>query len=299
MSHTRWHPARRLPTSPAYNEKSECLSQAKLCGMIEILRHLGAGTRVLDLGALTGSFPAEYCPGAVVVRVDLELPAPGTCDGFVQADAGCLPFPDRCFDAVIANHSLEHIRGLSAALGEIGRVVRPDGSLFVAVPDASTFSDRLFRWIYQEDSGHINPFCSSDALAAGITNATGLKLSASRALYSSFEYLNRYYFPARSSWRLRAVGNGNRRCIVALSYAARLFDRVFHTRASAYGWAFYFGNVREQVEQESWSNVCVGCGAGHSAPWLQISNLVRRRWLIFQAYSCPACGSRNLFTRDK
>ena len=266
--------------------------------MIEILRHLPPGARVLDVGALTGSFPTDYCPGAVVVRVDLELPAPGTCPGFVQADAGCLPFPDRCFDAVIANHSLEHIRGLPTALGEIGRVVRPDGSLFVAVPDASTFSDRLFRFAYQDNSGHINPFCSADALAADITRATSLELKATRSLYSSFEYLNRYYFPARGSWRLRAVGNGNRRCIVALSYATRLFDRVFHTRTSAYGWAFYFGNLDEEVEQGSWSNVCVGCGAGHPASGLLASNLVRR-WIIFEAYSCPRCGSRNLFTPDK
>jgi hypothetical protein len=267
--------------------------------MIEILRNLRPGARVLDLGALTGSFPTDYCPGAAVVRVDLEAPAPGTSDGFVRADAGCLPFPNHCFDAVIANHSLEHIRGLSAALGEIGRVVRPNGGLYVAVPDASTFSDRLFRWVYQEDSGHVNPFCSADGLAAEITGATGLKLAAARALYSSFEYLNRYYFPARTSWRLWAVGNGNRRCIVGLSYAARLFDRVFHTRASAYGWALYFGDVREAVEQGAWSNVCVGCGAGHPAPWLLQNNLVRRHWLFFRAYSCPACGSRNLFTPDK
>jgi Methyltransferase domain len=266
--------------------------------MIEILRNLRPGARVLDLGALTGSFPAGYCPGANVVRVDLEVPAPGTCDGFVQADAGRLPFPDRSFDAIIANHSLEHIQGLSAALGEIGRVVRPTGALFVAVPDASTFSDRLFRWVYQEDSGHINPFCSADALAADITRATGLKLAASCELHSSFEYLNRYYFPARTSWRLRVVGNGNRRCIVGLSYAARLFDRVFRTRASAYGWAFYFGNIGEVVERGSWSNVCVGCGAGHAAPWLIESNLVKRHRLIFQTYFCPACGARNLFTPD-
>ena len=37
---------------------------------------------------------------------------------------------------------------------------------YVAVPDASTFSDRLFRWIYGGDSGHINPFHSAEGLAA-------------------------------------------------------------------------------------------------------------------------------------
>jgi SAM-dependent methyltransferase len=267
--------------------------------MIEILRHLGPGARVLDLGALTGSFPTDYCPGAFVVKLDLEMPAPGTCADFVQADAGRLPFPDECFDAVIANHSLEHIHGLPAALREIGRVVRPDGSLFVAVPDASTFSDRLFRWIYQGDSGHVNPFRSAVGLAATITEATGLKLAATRDLYSSFEYLNRYYFPAGTSWRLRSIGNGSRGSIVWLSYITRLFDRAFHTRSSAYGWAFYFGDIREPVEQESWSNVCVGCGAGHPAAGLLMNNSVHRRLLIFRTYACPTCGSRNMFTQDK
>ena len=263
----------------------------------EILRNLRDGARVLDLGALTGSFPTDLCPHALVVRVDLELPS-GPCPGFVQADAARLPFPDRCFDAVIANHSLEHISGLPAALQEIGRVVAAEGSLYVAVPDASTFSDRLYRWIYRDASGHINPFRSAGALAADITRATGLKLAASRALYSSFEYLNRYYFGARTSWRLRCVGTGNRRCIVGLSYAARMFDRIFGTRASAYGWAFYFGDVREQVEEAPWSNVCVACGAGHAAPWLLVNNLVRPHALLPRSYVCPACGARNLFTPD-
>ena len=55
--------------------------------MDEILRNLRAGARVLDLGSLTGSFPAHCCPDALVVRLDLEAPAPGSVDNFVQADA--------------------------------------------------------------------------------------------------------------------------------------------------------------------------------------------------------------------
>jgi SAM-dependent methyltransferase len=267
--------------------------------MDEILRNLGAGTRVLDVGALTGSFPSSCCPVSRIVRVDLEKPAPGTCDGFVQADAAHLPFPDRSFDAVIANHSLEHIHGLAAALKEIGRVASPKGSLFVAVPDASTFSDRLFKWVYEEEAGHVNPFCSAESLAAGITDATGLTLQAVRPLYSSFEYLNRYYFGPRTSWRLRLVGNGNRRCIQVLSYLARLADRMFHTRMSVYGWAFYFGWIGEEVSQEAWSNVCVGCGSGHSGAWLRTNGLVYRRWLVFERYRCPRCSSGNFYLPDR
>jgi SAM-dependent methyltransferase len=265
--------------------------------MDEILRNLAPGARVLDLGSLTGSFAADRCPSALVVRLDLEVPAGGAVDGFIQADAARLPFPDRSFDAVIASHSLEHVQQLPIVIEEIGRVVRPDGSLYVAVPDASTFSDHLFRWVYR-GGGHINPFRSSDALAKEITRVTALKLSGCRALYSSFEYLNRYYFTPRTPWRLKLVGNGNRGCIVVLSYAARLFDRLFRTRASAYGWALYFGNVGEEIQQSPWSNVCVGCGAGHSAPWLLVNHLVHRRFLIFRSYLCPCCNSVNFFTPD-
>ena len=265
--------------------------------MDEILRNLRPGSSVLDVGSLTGSFPLDRCPGVTVARVDLSAPAPGTCAGFVQADAARLPFPDRCFDAVIANHSLEHVVNLEGTLKEIGRVVRPEGSMYVAVPDASTFSDRLFRWTYN-GGGHVNPFCSARELADRLGRYTGLELVAIRDLYSSFEYLNRYYFPGGAPLGLRILGNGSRRSIMLLSYFMRVIDRVFGTRASAYGWAFYFGNVGEKVHTESWSNVCIGCGSGASANWLMAKGHVRRRFM-FWWYRCPVCDARNLFTLDR
>ncbi|HYK17225.1 MAG TPA: class I SAM-dependent methyltransferase [Bryobacteraceae bacterium] len=265
--------------------------------MDEILRHLVPGARVLDLGSLTGSFRADACPRALAVRLDLETPAAGSPEGFVQADAARLPFADHCFDAVIANHSLEHVENFREVLSEIGRVISADGSLYVAVPDASTFSDRLFRWVYR-GGGHINPFKSSEELASQITKATGLKLSGSRPLYSSFEYLNRYYFKPGTDWRLLFAGNGNRQSIMLLSYLARLIDRVFGTRMSHYGWALYFGKLSEPVEPAPWSNVCVGCGSGFPAAWLVAAKLVRRRFLLCRFYWCPSCNSGNFFTPD-
>jgi len=58
---------------------------------------------------------------------------------------------------------------------------------------------------------------------------------------------------------------------------------MFRTRASAYGWAFYFGDIGEAVEPGFWSNVCVGCGAGHPASGLIESNLVRPTGSSFKA----------------
>jgi Methyltransferase domain len=265
--------------------------------MDEILRHLPEGAHVLDLGSLTGSFRPEACPGALVVRLDLETPAAGTPPGFVQADAARLPFGDACFDAVIANHSLEHVENFRGVLREIGRVVRPGGSVYVAVPDASTFSDRLFRWVYR-GGGHINPFRSASELASQITEATGLELAGSRPLYSSFEYLNRYYFKPGLDWRLWFAGNGTRRSIMLLSYVTRLIDGIFGTRTSVYGWALYFGHLAEPVQPGAWSNVCVGCGSGFPAAWLEAAHLVRKRFLVCRFYWCPSCNSGNFFTRD-
>jgi hypothetical protein len=169
--------------------------------------------------------------------------------------------------------------------------------MYVAVPDASTISDRLFRWAY-DGGGHVNPFCSAQRLADRLGQATGLKLVAVRDLYSSFEYLNRYYFPRGAPWGMRILGNGSRGSIMVLSYLMRVVDRAFGTRASAYGWAFYFGNVGEKVHTESWSNVCIGCGSGASANWLMAMGHVHR-WFVFRSYECPACNARNLFTLDR
>jgi SAM-dependent methyltransferase len=105
----------------------------------------------------------------------------------VQTDASRLPFPDASFDAVIANHSLEHFE---TALQELGRVVRPSGSIFIAVPDASTFSDRLYRWLGR-GGGHVNAFRSRVDLIALVERHTSLRFVGGRDLMTSLAILNR------------------------------------------------------------------------------------------------------------
>src|SRR5258708_18460764 len=97
--------------------------------MHEILRHLEAGARVLDLGSGEGSFdPAAY-PHLVTVHLDAGFPRERGVSNFVQADAARLPFPDAgfdaCFDAIIANHILEQVGYLPTTLSDMHRVLRP------------------------------------------------------------------------------------------------------------------------------------------------------------------------------
>jgi ubiquinone/menaquinone biosynthesis C-methylase UbiE len=48
------------------------------------------------------------------------------------ADAQALPFDNASFDAVIANHMLYHIPNLAQALGEIQRVLKPNGRFYAS-----------------------------------------------------------------------------------------------------------------------------------------------------------------------
>jgi ribosomal protein L40E len=266
--------------------------------MHEILRNLPDRACVLDLGSRNGSFGPECCPGAVIVRLDMESASLHWNGGFVQADAASLPFRGRTFEAVVANHSLEHMADLTSVLDEIGRVIRRGGRLYVAVPDASTLTDKLYRWVYH-GGGHVNPFRSAGQLTLQISHATSLPLAATRALYSSFGFLERRNFHPRPPRRLWLLGNGNPRFIAVMSYAARLLDRWLRTRTSLYGWAFYFGDIPETIETTAWTNVCVNCGAGHSEAALTCNKLIRRVFMAVKAYNCPNCGSWNLFTKDR
>jgi SAM-dependent methyltransferase len=52
----------------------------------------------------------------------------------VNGDATRLPFPDACFDRVIAAEVLEHIPADRDAIAELARVLRPGGTMAVTVP---------------------------------------------------------------------------------------------------------------------------------------------------------------------
>lgn len=54
----------------------------------------------------------------------------------VQADAQAIPFPDACFDAVIANHMLYHVPDRARAFAEVRRVLRPGGAFYAATNGA-------------------------------------------------------------------------------------------------------------------------------------------------------------------
>ena len=92
-------------------------------------------------------------------------------------------------------------------------------------------------------------------------------------------------------------GNGRESVVRALTFALRSIDRRLKTRASVYGWAFFFGKPLVP-DLAVWTNVCIGCGSGVPSADLEGQALVRHRRILPDVYACPRCGTRNLFTRD-
>jgi SAM-dependent methyltransferase len=261
----------------------------------EILENFGPGQRVLDLGSGLGSFSSSMGP-FIAIRADLDQPA-SYAPNYARTDAARLPFADRTFDAVISNHSLEHFDDLAGSLAEMGRVLKPTGALYVAVPDASTFCDRLYR-LLADGGGHVNPFTSAPELARTIERATHLRHVNTRTLCTSLSYLNRKNRPICGPRRHLLVGGGTQISLHLFTYFARWWDRLFGTRLGVYGWALYFGSFPVPVDTAVWTNVCILCGSGAQSDWLRHLKLVRRRFFL-RVYRCPNCGTTNVFSEDR
>jgi SAM-dependent methyltransferase len=261
----------------------------------EILARVEEGQYVLDLGARHGSFRREECHG-ITIGADLEDPGQPRPENFVICDAAYLPFPRNRFTAVIANHCLEHFDDPRSALAEAGRVLAMPGYLYVAVPDADTFTDRVYRWIGR-GGGHVQRFTSIDQVRKLAEDSAGTPLVGWRLLHTSLSFLNRRNIDGRIPGKMLLFAGGSEAFLRVLTRVLRWADAAFGGNWSVYGWAAYFGSTIE-VKDTAWTNVCVRCGAGHAAEWLLREGRVRRT-LILRAYRCPGCGATNYFTGDR
>lgn len=106
----------------------------------------GLAGRLLDVGAGPGGIPLKLvrrCPALQAVGVDYSLnmvraarraaAKQGLEDRarFLAADAGRLGFPDGCFDFVISNSVLHHLRDPLAVINEMARVAKPGGVILL------------------------------------------------------------------------------------------------------------------------------------------------------------------------
>jgi ubiquinone/menaquinone biosynthesis C-methylase UbiE len=107
---------------------------------------------VVDLGSGPGLLTADLgrrLPSATVIGVepndqmlDIARAAPGVVNvRYAQGSAEHLPIPDATVDLVVSSLSAHHWDDLAAAVGEIGRVLRPDGQAWIYDLRFATFTE--------------------------------------------------------------------------------------------------------------------------------------------------------------
>src|SRR4029453_12852434 len=57
-----------------------------------------------------------------------------------------LPVPDATFDLTVCHYVVEHVTELEPCCDELARVTKPGGTLYLSVPRAAAFDDRLYRF---------------------------------------------------------------------------------------------------------------------------------------------------------
>jgi 2-polyprenyl-3-methyl-5-hydroxy-6-metoxy-1,4-benzoquinol methylase len=131
-----------------------------------IVRRVGAGGRALDIGCGDGKVLAALarrgfdCTGIELnPRVHETLPR----DAKITIHTGALSdaqLPPASFRVVILRHVLEHLDDPLRALSEVRRVIAPDGTLIVAVPNLASWQARMARcdWFHLDLPRHLHHF---------------------------------------------------------------------------------------------------------------------------------------------
>lgn len=116
----------------------------------EVIEALPLGASVLDAGCGPGSWPYAERPDLELTGFDIKFP-PGPPDRAFTArifrgDLARLPLRDARFDLTVCHYVLEHVTELEACCDELARVTKPGGTLYLSVPRAAAFDDRLYRF---------------------------------------------------------------------------------------------------------------------------------------------------------
>jgi SAM-dependent methyltransferase len=186
--------------------------------------------RLLDVGCGTGDLAAIFARrgwSAAGIEPSAEAARHARAIG-VEAVAGTLadaPWEDGSFDAVLFNHSLEHIPEPAEALAEAARLLRPGGLLAIAVPNFGSWHRRFFgsAWFQLDLPRHLQHF-DRDSLST-LVEAAGLRpVEVSAATMRPSPLGSAQY---ATLGRLRFEGRGFRLLAWALAPLLFLSDRLF------------------------------------------------------------------------
>jgi 2-polyprenyl-3-methyl-5-hydroxy-6-metoxy-1,4-benzoquinol methylase len=121
--------------------------------------------RLLDVGCGTGELAAAHRrQGWTVAGVEPSEEGAAVATGRgIDTHCGTLessPWPDGTFDAIILNHSLEHMPEPRLALQRAHALLRDGGMLGISVPNFGSWQQRVFRsaWFQLDLPRHLQHF---------------------------------------------------------------------------------------------------------------------------------------------
>lgn len=152
----------------------------------DFLAHWTGPNPILDVGAGTAQILIELCrqaPKAELVAIDLAAEMLAVARANVQraglatrirleqVDAKGLPFPTGAFPALISNSIIHHIPAPAAVIGEMARVLKPGGLLFVRDLLRPETEDRLRELVhtYAGDANAHQQKMFADSLHAALS----------------------------------------------------------------------------------------------------------------------------------
>src|SRR5437762_5066494 len=168
----------------------------------EVIAAMPQDARVLDAGCGPGSWPAPLRPDLHVTAFDIKFP-PGPprrtrLVSVFRGDLARLPLKRDVFDLTVCHYVLEHVTELAACCDELVRVTKPGGQLYLSVPRAAAFDDRLYRFAgvfakyalmkFRKRLEHQQRFDFQKLIE--LFYARGMRLTASARVPAGFSWLN-------------------------------------------------------------------------------------------------------------
>lgn len=131
-----------------------------------IQRRVPRGSRILDVGCGNGGFLRSLVPrgyqGEATEWTSFSAARVGVDPPFVVhvGDLLDLDLPDERYDAVTLWHVFEHLRRPDATLERIHRLLKPEGRLFLSMPNAESWQAQHFgiHWLHHDPPRHMFEF---------------------------------------------------------------------------------------------------------------------------------------------
>lgn len=146
-AYSRWEHRWGLETAEAYLEPAGDLGGKRV---LDVGCGLGGKTVAYGERGAEAVFGADLLESnAVASRAFAQRSSVGGRWAFLVGDASALPFADQSFDTVVANDAMEHFARPEKALGEMRRVAKNGGSVWVFfTPHFSPLGSHLYDYIY-------------------------------------------------------------------------------------------------------------------------------------------------------